>query len=50
MTKTNATSAPSPLLDPAGKCADCGADIHYDYGIEDYAHVDPSTPACFLIP
>ena len=30
-------------------CNDCGAPTHYDYGLEQYRHDDPATPACFLI-
>lgn len=29
-------------------CGDCRAPMHYDYGVEDYRHDDP-TVTCFLI-
>lgn len=30
-------------------CADCGAPMHYDYGVEDYVHDAPEHPGCFLV-
>lgn len=32
------------------RCGDCGLELHYDRGVEDYRHDDPAAPACFLVP